>query len=214
MDEAVDQYRRVAVAGFESGALYFNLANAELKSGRIGAAVLDYERARRLLPRDPDVRANLGYAIEQAGVELPEPPLWKRLAFPLASRLATGEMAAIVGVLWIVFWGILALSLVVVRGRPLWRRAAWIVGVLTFFLASNLAVRAWDTEWTRAAVVTASGESAVRFEPAESGTEHFRVREGDWLVVGGESGGWYRVQRPDGRRGWIPQAAVGVVNPE
>jgi hypothetical protein len=84
--------------------------------------------------------------------------------------------------------------------------------VLLLLFASNLAVRAWDTEWTQSAVVTASGETAVRYEPAESGTEHFRAREGDMLVVGGESGGWYRVERSDGLRGWIPQAAVVVVN--
>jgi uncharacterized protein YgiM (DUF1202 family) len=84
--------------------------------------------------------------------------------------------------------------------------------VLLVLFASNLAVRAWDTEWTRTAVVTAGGVTAVRFEPAESGTEHFRAREGDMLVVGAESGGWYQVERPDGRRGWIPQAAVGLVN--
>jgi tetratricopeptide (TPR) repeat protein len=211
-DEAAGQYRRVVEAGFESGALYFNLANAELRSGRIGAAILDYERARRLLPRDPDVRANLGYALEQAGVEPPAPPLWRRVAFPLAARLATAELAPVVALLWIVFWGTLAVALVVAPTRPMWRRAAWAAGLLLVFFAANLAVRLWDTELTRTAVVTAGGETAVRFEPAESGTEHFRAREGDMLVVGGENGGWYRVERADGRRGWIPAAGVGLVN--
>jgi tetratricopeptide (TPR) repeat protein len=210
-DDAIREYQQVVDAGYESGSLYFNLANAEFKSGRIGAAVRDYERARRLLPRDPDVRANLRYAIEQAGVDPVEPPLWKRIAFPLAGALTTGELAPIIALLWLAFWATLAVALIVAPLRPAWRRVAWAMGLLLAFFASNLAVRVWDSELTRRAVVTAGGETAVRFEPAESGTEHFRAREGDLLVVGGESGDWYRVERGDGRRGWIPSGALGLV---
>ena len=43
-------------------------------------------RARRMLPRDPDVQANSGIcARELAQVDDEAPPLWQRLAFPFAA---------------------------------------------------------------------------------------------------------------------------------
>src|SRR5207253_6786447 len=89
--EAAAEYERVLAAGWESGSLYFNLGNAWFRAGDIGRAVLDYERARRLLPRDPDLHANLSYARELAGASGTE-TLWQRLVFPLAGRATSDEL--------------------------------------------------------------------------------------------------------------------------
>ncbi len=60
--DAVAQYEKIAQSGFESGELYFNLGNAYYKSGNIQKAILNYERAKQLLPRDEDVQFNLQLA--------------------------------------------------------------------------------------------------------------------------------------------------------
>ncbi|MEO6026684.1 MAG: BatD family protein, partial [Candidatus Binatia bacterium] len=60
--EAIAAYEKVLAAGIESGNLHFNLGNAYFKNGDVGHAILEYERARRTIPRDPDLHANLGYA--------------------------------------------------------------------------------------------------------------------------------------------------------
>jgi len=39
------------------------LGNVFFKQGQIGRAIVNYERAQRLLPHDSDVRANLQYAL-------------------------------------------------------------------------------------------------------------------------------------------------------
>jgi len=48
----------------------------------------------------------------------------------------------------------------------------------------------------------------VRFEPSATGTEHFPAAPGTELDITGESDDWLQVRRGDGRRGWIPRAAV------
>ena len=60
--DAIAQYEKILQSGFESGELYFNLGNAYYKSGSIQKAILNYERARQLLPRDEDVQFNLQLA--------------------------------------------------------------------------------------------------------------------------------------------------------
>ena len=52
-------------AGAASPAVYFNLGNAFFKQGQIGRAIAAYHSAQTVDPRDPDVRANLGFARER-----------------------------------------------------------------------------------------------------------------------------------------------------
>ena len=57
--EATQQYEALIDRGYSDAALYFNLGNAYLESGDLGRAILNYLRARRLSPRDTDIRDNL-----------------------------------------------------------------------------------------------------------------------------------------------------------
>jgi tetratricopeptide (TPR) repeat protein len=207
-DEAIGAYRSVRDAGYESGALDFNLGNALFKDGQLGAAIASYERARRLLPRDPDVRANLSYALELAQVAEEPMPLWQRLVFPFAARATGNELAVLASLCWWAFWLVLAARLLLPRLRLALGRAAWVAGGLYLALAASLGLRLADLELRDSAVVTAAGSSSVRFEPSATGTEHFPVSPGTPLDVTEERDDWLQVRRADGRRGWIPRAAV------
>ena len=61
-ESALQSYRRILEMGHESGPLYFNMGNCTYKMQEIGRAVLFYERAKKLMPGDEDVRANLALA--------------------------------------------------------------------------------------------------------------------------------------------------------
>ena len=52
-------YEQVSKNGYESPALYYNLGNCYFKLHNLPAAILSYERARRLAPRDEDIAYNL-----------------------------------------------------------------------------------------------------------------------------------------------------------
>jgi hypothetical protein len=54
-------------AGYSAAQLY-NSANAYARSGKTALAVLTYERARVLAPRDPDLRSNLHRVRESTGL--------------------------------------------------------------------------------------------------------------------------------------------------
>src|SRR5258705_237395 len=64
--DAAVAYERLIQSGRASAAVYFNLGNAWFKSGQLGRAIAAYRRAESLTPRDPDVRANLQFARNQA----------------------------------------------------------------------------------------------------------------------------------------------------
>lgn len=62
IDAAFTGYNALASQGFGGPALFYNLGNAHFRRGERGRAVLWYERAARLAPRDSDVRFNLSIA--------------------------------------------------------------------------------------------------------------------------------------------------------
>lgn len=205
---AAQEYEQVLAAGLASGNLYFNLGNAYVKAGETGKAILNYERARRLMPSDPDLAANLAYAHSLTGAEACVPPLWQRLLFPLARRLSTGTLAGTASVLYTA----LLLSFAAYRLWP--RRPRWLVytaaalGALVTVATTSLAHQVFADDSQRQAVVTSSGETAARFEPAASGTVHFALQEGALVRILDQRDGWLQVARCDGRRGWLPSSAV------
>lgn len=59
---AAESFEAIAESGIRNGHLFYNIGNAWFKAGDTGRAILWYERAKRLIPRDPDLRFNLAYA--------------------------------------------------------------------------------------------------------------------------------------------------------
>ena len=56
---AIATYLDVVDMGVVDEDLYYNLGNAFYKTGQLGPAILYYERARRLAPRNDDINQNL-----------------------------------------------------------------------------------------------------------------------------------------------------------
>jgi len=51
----ISRYESVINNGYESGEVYFNLGNAYFKSGKLQYAILNYERAKKIISNDDDV---------------------------------------------------------------------------------------------------------------------------------------------------------------
>ena len=206
--DAVRAYESVRAAGQDSGALEFNLGNAYFKNNQLPLAIASYERARGILPRDPDVQANLAYALELAQVDDEAPPLWQRLAFPFAARATGSELAVVATVCWWAFWLLLAVRLVVPRLRLGLGRAAAAAAAIYLVVAGSFGLRLVATELRDSAIVAAPGGAAVRFEPSATGTEHFAAAPGTRLDITEQRDDWLQVRRADGLRGWVPRDTV------
>jgi Tetratricopeptide repeat/Bacterial SH3 domain len=205
---AAREYEELRRAGWISGNLYFNLGNAYFKAGDKGQAILNYERARRLLPRDPDVTANLAYARSLTGAAACRPALWRRAAFPLARRVTTSGLAWTSSILYtLLVFGLVAHRLW--PRRPRWLLyAAVTMGVLAVVAGASLADRVIGDDWRRQAVVVQQGDTPARFEPADNGTVHFTLKEGARVTVLDRRPGWRQIARCDGRRGWVEAKSV------
>lgn len=210
-DAAAAAYEGILAAGVESPAVYYNLANAYTKSGKLGPAILNYERARRLAPRDPDIRANLRFARDQDGLEPPDLPLWRQLLFPVAERCSTSELTWLTGLAGDAALVALAVRFLYPPVAVAALRLAVGCGILFLIAGASLGDRMLRYEMTASAVVTLPGDTPVRFEPSTDGTTHFVAHEGTLLRLLEERNDWAQVARDDGRRGWIERRALQEV---
>jgi len=203
--DAAAEYQRVLAAGVESGPLYFNLGNAYFKAADVGHAVLAYERAARLMPGDPDLRANLRFA---RGADEDAGPLLGRLLFPLSGRFTSDTLLLVASLLFTVLLALrIAARLLPARER-LAARAATAAGLALLVVGSSAAYRLITVDLPTFAVVVAPQGATVRFEPSAGCTAHFESKTGSVLRVLATRERWAQVVRADGTRGWIETSAI------
>ena len=68
--EALDGYLKMTETENTNPYAFYNAGNAYFRLNKQGLAVLYYAKAFKRLPRDPDIRANLEYALKQTGQAL------------------------------------------------------------------------------------------------------------------------------------------------
>src|SRR5262249_24586229 len=126
--DAAAEYERLLASGVASANTYFNLGNAYLKAGQTGRAVLAYERARRLTPNGPALRANLTFAREEGAIAAPA-PWWTRVLFPLAATWSSDALLLGAACAWWLLMGLLDAGRLLPAARRATSRAAVVAGV-------------------------------------------------------------------------------------
>jgi tetratricopeptide (TPR) repeat protein len=211
--EAADTYRILLRYRIRDARLEYNLGNAEYRLGRLGHAILHYERARRLAPEDPEIAANLELARSMTldRVEPAERPAWLSAFARLQDRLGPDRQAWIVlGILWIVA-GLVAWC----SSRPGgWSaRHGWLLAVLVAGVL--LCTLSWHATYQRVQgkrqAVVLEPAAEILTGPGENNATLATVHEGLLLSILAERQEWMQVGLPNGYNGWIARSAVGEV---
>jgi tetratricopeptide (TPR) repeat protein len=201
---AISDFESVARARGWSAPLLFDLGNAYAQAGSIGRAILSYERARVLAPRDPDIAANLAYVRTRAG--LPNPPAaWYRVAAGWLGPASWTWLAAIA--LWVGVASILA-----ARKWHL-RRLAYAAIVALLVAATSLAAVALSDQALGRAVVVQGKGIPVRVSPFDGAASESSLSEGEVISLLGQHGSFVHVRDGRGRTGWVQSATVQTIVP-
>lgn len=202
--EAAPLYESLVSEGAVSASLYYNLGNAYFKQGQIGKAVLFYERAVRLAPKDKEILGNLSYTREfvQDRVSGPEPSPWMRQLGYLYGLLTLN----IATVLSSLFYFLLALAgcLMIVRPSSRGTLRTWLVllAVLFSLSLSLLGMKLFTQRYSQAIVI--AREVEVRYGPSLQETKAFLLHEGTPCAIREISGEWALIWLANDRGGWVP----------
>lgn len=214
-DSALAAYGRILDQGFENGPLYFNMGNCAYKLGRTGTAVLYYEKARRFMPSDEDLKANLLMANLRVvdKVEARSEFLPLRL-FRIAVR---GLPASAWALTTIGFFGLAVFGVVLFllsRKRFLavnGFRGAVLFGVLFVVTGLLWLGRVLSDRSTVEAVILAAKVDVMSAPGGQDSVESFSLHEGTKVRLDRESGDWVEIVLPDGKVGWVMKEALGRI---
>ena len=202
--EAIKLYEEIIDGGWAGGPLYYNLGNSYFKKGALGKAILNYERARRLLPRDHDLAANYRYALSL----VKNPPsavgksIWQSGVRRFVEFYSVDEMTLLVSILG-GLTGVLYLCSLYFYWPPQRRiRILVPLGILLFVYAAGFMSKLQSQR--DQAVVTAS--TPAKFEPRAEATAYFELSEGEVVKVLKVDGVWVKIERPDEKAGWVLSA--------
>jgi tetratricopeptide (TPR) repeat protein len=209
--EARAAYESILKNGYVSGELYYNLGNACYRNGDIGRAILNYERALRLIPNDEDLRHNLQLMNLMITDRIePTPRLFIWEYWDAFAGAITLDAATWIG------YGLFILTLVAVAlfltvRQFLLRKVAFVTGLvslLLLFLAAGVfaeklsAVTRTDDAIVMARVVN------VKNSPDARSSDAFVLHAGVKVRVVDTVAGWLKVRLADGKIGWVEGASL------
>ena len=204
------EYRAILEYGLRAPEVYYNLGNAVFRQGRLGQAILNYERALRLAPADEDVLFNLEYARERLVDREEATRHWIADAYAGWIRLVGPDRDA-----WLLLWIYLpamaaVCAWIAVRDLRLRRLARFTGLVLLVFLvpAGGLLLVRVSIESSDRGAIVMDEKVEGRSGPDEGHATLFTIHEGLKVQVRNESGEWVQVLLPNGLNGWLPRSSV------
>jgi len=181
----------------------YNLGNSYARSGQLGLAVLNYERAALLAPGDADVRANLEYVRARAHVAARP-----RSYLELLAQDVSPTWAAWLGVVGIGLIGTAMLAQRISSALRWVKVCGLALGVTLVALSVSNATLLWPR--LHEAVVLINKTSAL-VSPVPMGDTAFVLPEAETVAIIATYGDFVLVRTRDGQSGWVARANLGVV---
>jgi tetratricopeptide (TPR) repeat protein len=209
-EEAAAAYEKILAYGMHDARVEYNLGNAYFKLGRLGPAILHYERALRLDSTDTDTRENLELArgLIRDRVPGPEIPYPLRALAGLVASISLNEATAL---FLLLYFGTGGVAAVIPLTRDWARRRALGYGAVALGLCAALAGGAVYYKvrvCTADQAIVMQDRVDVRAGPAQDNTVLFTVHEGTRMEIRNRLEGWCQVSLPNALSGWVPTAAV------
>jgi tetratricopeptide (TPR) repeat protein len=180
------------------------LGNAEWRLGRKGRAMVCWERALLIDPRDPVALAGIKHGQDSGGVDRPKPTAVEEYA-----AFLTADLWLLLAV--VAFWtAVLSVAVPRLRGRALGEANQWtLVGALTVLA---LCVPGFLGGWLLdARAVVRKPEVSLRLTPTQFGEPLRGVAEGDVVRTERPLNGHVRVHTADGKTGWVRAGEIEAV---
>ena len=213
-DKAIKIYEEIRSEGFQGTSLYFNLANSYYRIGKLGQAILNFERALKFSPNDEDVKHNLAFAnLSTVDKIQPLPTFflfdwWESI---LASLTVNGWTYLAY------FFFILVMILVVIYffAKTIFQQKlilfSGLVILSLFLLVISLLFVKVNKEENIISGVIIEQSITVKTSPDIKSTDAFVIHEGLKVNLEDKLDNWIKIRLADGKVGWIENSAIEII---
>jgi hypothetical protein len=189
------------------GELFYNIGNCYFRSGQKGNALLNYERARRFIPRDADLKYNIEYVhdLTEDNLSQPENIISEIFGVNFFSQTELATVFCLVNLMLFLFLTI-----------RIFFRAEWIFYVIIIFsicwIVSGISfgIMLKQTIFDDRVVILAK-EVDVLAGPDKEDTLLFKVHEGTLAYQEKNESGFSLIRLPDSKRGWLVSSAIEAI---
>lgn len=211
---AIDEYNKLISQGYEGASIYYNLGNAHYRLGKVGYAILYYEKALKISPADEDAKHNLAIAklnIKDKVDELPQFFIFNIWEGLLASFSVSG-WTYFVYVVYILL--LLCVIAYFFSRSSTQQRLSFFSGVglsaLLILLIILLTVKI-NKEYNIKNGIIVENVITVKSSPDNSSKDEFVVHEGLKVRLEDKIDDWVKIRLADGKIGWISEKSIGVI---
>lgn len=210
-DKAIEEYKKLVDEGYVGTSLFYNLGNANYRIGKIGYAILYYEKALELSHSDEDVKHNLDFA-HLSTVDRIQ-PLPRFFLFDwweaLLGSFSDNGWAYIVFALYLLvifLAGAYSYSKTVKQQKIFF--FSGIAGLFLLAFSISLLVIKINRELTLKSGVIIEQAVTVKFSPDPQSTDAFVIHEGLKVNLEDKLDNWVKIRLADGKVGWVEQTNV------
>jgi len=212
--EAITSFETIIKQGYLSSELYYNLGNSYFRYGKIGKAILYYEKSLKVSPGNDDASHNLKIANARTVDKIQNiPPLFfiKGWNILLSSFTSKGWQVII-----FIFYILLLICIAIyflVRNIQ-FQKSAFIFGflnIIILFLAVILFFSSLSRESNNEFGILQQTVVAAKISPDEQSDDAFVVHEGIKFRIEDELNNWVKIKLSDGKVGWLPINTFEVI---
>ncbi len=213
-DKAIESYSSLVNSGYESASLFYNLGNAYYRQGKIGYAILYYEKALNLSPGDEDIQHNLKLSnlktIDRVE-SLPEFFLFEWWEGLLA-LFTTSGWTLVTYVFYLVL--IFSVGYYFFAKSPLQQKIVVIsslAGFVLLLLSTTVLIVKLNKELNIENGVIVENVVNVKLQPDIGSNDAFIIHEGLKVQFEDKVEDWVKIRLNDGKVGWIHQSDAKVI---
>lgn len=208
--EAIDAYEAILAAGHESEGLYYNLGYSYFKAGSLGKAILNFERAKRLDPSDPDVAANLELAYSLTDkMETVDVPVIDRVWNSITDAFSSDGWAWMFVLLF--FLALAGVAAFLFLDSVALRKAGFFSAIVLMVLAIvsvSVSISKKSEALDSSCAIIMSSSTDLTTSPDKNGVRMTVLHEGTAVTILDELGEWIEVRLRDGNVGWLKTSDV------
>jgi tetratricopeptide (TPR) repeat protein len=211
---AIDEYNKLIKQGYEGESVYYNLGNAHYRLGKVGYAILYYEKALKLSPSDEDIKHNLTLAKLNIKDKVDTLPpffifnIWEGL-------LAAFSVAGWTIIVYIVFiFLLIAVITYFFSKTAAQQRISFFIsgGVLVLFLLTVILLTVkMNKEFNIKSAIIVESSVTIKSSPDNASRDEFVVHEGLKVRIEDKVDDWVKIRLEDGKIGWILEENLGRI---
>ena len=213
-ETAAKYYETILTKGLESTELYYNLGNAYYKSNKLGLAILNYERAKRISSADEDVNFNLKLANQKLidKVEM-VPQFFIKDWYINLLHLYTEKGWSIMCIFLLTFALVLFAFYVFSKNMSIRKFGFWsgLFFVLLSSISYLIALKNYNELQKHNEAIVIVQTLNVKDSPSNEGKDQFILHEGTKAIINQTRNEWLEIKIVNGNVGWVKANCLAII---